>query len=103
VLLAAAAMPKLRAVATLRAAGAPAIASDAPTRIRNTLEQVKVPCYLASSREDPFEGGANATNWSRGLSHVTARIVPGSAHAMAIDFDVRDELLRFRRQSLGVQ
>jgi pimeloyl-ACP methyl ester carboxylesterase len=103
VLLAAGAIPNLRAVATLGAAGAPAIAADAPTRIRNTLEQVKVPCYLASSREDPFEGGANATNWSRGLSHVTARIVPGSAHAMAIYFDVRDELLRFLRQSLGVQ
>ncbi len=103
VLLAARAIPKLRAVATLGAAGAPAIASDAPTRIRNTLEQVKVPCYLASSREDPFEGGANATNWSRGLSHVTERIVPGSAHAMAIYFDVRDDLLRFLRQSLGVQ
>lgn len=103
VLLAAGAIPKLRAVATLGAAGAPAIASDAPARIRNTLEQVKVPCYLASSREDPFEAAANATNWGRGLSHVTARIVPGSAHAMAIYFDVRDELLRFLRQSLGVQ
>ncbi len=103
VLLAAGAIPKLRAVATLGAAGAPAIASDAPTRIRSTLEQVKVPYYLASSREDPFEGGTNVTNWSRGLSHVTARIVPGPAHAMAIYFDVRDELLRFLRQSLTVQ
>jgi hypothetical protein len=34
---------------------------------------------------------------------VTERIVPGSAHAMAIYFDVRDDLLRFLRQSLGVQ
>lgn len=103
VLLAAGAVPSLRAVATLGAAGAPAIASDAPERIRSTLERLKVPCFLASSREDPFDGGANVTNWSRGLSHVKSKLVAGSAHAMAIYFDVRDELLRFLRKSLGVQ
>jgi dienelactone hydrolase len=102
-LLAAGAVPKLRAVATLGAAGAPAIASDAPERIRSTLEQVKVPCFLASSREDPFDGGANVTNWSQGLSHVKSQLIAGSAHAMAIYFDIRDELLRFLRKSLGVQ
>jgi pimeloyl-ACP methyl ester carboxylesterase len=102
-LLAAAAVPSLRAVATLGAAGAPAIASDAPDRIRSTLERLKVPCFLTSSREDPFEGGANVTTWSRGLSHVKPHLVAGSAHAMAIYFDVRDELLRFLRQSLGNQ
>jgi pimeloyl-ACP methyl ester carboxylesterase len=103
VLLAAANIPNLRALGTLGAAGAPAIAPDAPQRIRATLERLKIPCFLASSREDPFEGGANVTSWSRGLSHVTSRIIPGSAHAMAIYFDVRDELLRFLHQSLGVQ
>lgn len=103
VLLAAANIPNLRAVATLAAAGAPAIGPDAADRIRGAIERLKTPCFLASSREDPFEGGANVTAWSRGLSHVTARIIPGSAHAMAIYFDVRDELLRFLRESLGVQ
>jgi hypothetical protein len=34
---------------------------------------------------------------------VTARLVPGSAHAMAIYFEVRDELLRFLLNSLGLQ
>jgi dienelactone hydrolase len=103
VLLAAASIPKLRAVATIGAAGAPAMGSDTADRIRAVLERLKTPCFLASSREDPFDGGANVTAWSRGLSHVTPRLVPGSAHAMAIYFDIRDELLSFLRQSLGVQ
>jgi pimeloyl-ACP methyl ester carboxylesterase len=103
VLLAAASMPTLRAVATLGAAGAPAFGPATSDRIRAVLERLKTPCYLASSREDPFEGGANVNAWSRGLSHVTARLVPGSGHGMAIYFDVRDELLRFLRRALGVQ
>lgn len=101
VLLTAAKIPTLRAVATLGAAGAPAFGPDTADQIRAILERLKLPCYLASSREDPFEGGANVAAWSRGLSHVTARLVPGSAHAMGIYFDVRDELLRFLRQTLG--
>ena len=103
VLLAVGKLPKLRAVATLGAAGAPAIGADAPDRIRKTLERLPTPCFLASSRDDPFDGGANVTAWSKGLSQVTGRLVPGSAHAMAIYFDVRDELLRFLLPALGVQ
>ena len=102
-LLAAGVIPNLRAVATLGAAGAPAIGPDAAARIRAILERTKTPFFLASSREDPFDGGANVTSWSRDLPHVTGHIVPGSAHAMAIYFDVRDELLRFLHQSLGLQ
>jgi dienelactone hydrolase len=103
VLLAAVNIPTLRAVATLGAAGAPAFGSDAPDRIRTALERLRAPSFLASSREDPFQGAANVNAWSRGLTHVKARIVPGAAHAMAIYFDVRDELLRFLRQSLGIR
>jgi pimeloyl-ACP methyl ester carboxylesterase len=103
VLLAAGKLPGLRAVATLGAAGTPAFGADAPDRIRKTLERLTTPCFLASSRDDPFDGGANVTAWSRGLSHVTGRLVPGSAHGMAIYFDVRDELLRFLLPTLGVQ
>jgi dienelactone hydrolase len=103
VLLAATSVPSLRAVATLGAAGAPAFGSDAPDRIRTALERLRAPCFLASSREDPFQGAANVNAWSRGLTHVKARIVPGAAHAMAIYFDVRDELLKFLRQSLGLR
>lgn len=103
VLLTAPNIPNLRAVATVGAAGVPAFGPDASSRIRAVVERLRTPVYLASSREDPFEGGANVHAWSRDLSHVTARIVPGSAHAMAIYFEVRDELLQFLRQSLGVQ
>ena len=103
VLLAAANLPNLRAVVTLGAAGAPAIGADASDRIRAGLERSKVPAFLASSREDPFDGGGNVSTWSRGLAHVNGHVIPGSAHAMAIYFDIRDELLRFLRQSLGVQ
>jgi dienelactone hydrolase len=103
VLLALTRIPGLKAVATLGAAGAPAIGPDAGERIRRNLQQTKVPCFLASSREDPFDGGANVTGWSKGLPHVTSRLVSGSAHAMAIYFDVRDDLLRFLRQSIGLQ
>jgi pimeloyl-ACP methyl ester carboxylesterase len=103
VILALADLPNLRAVATLGAAGAPAIRPEAAQRIRANLERAKVPAFLASSREDPFDGGANVTNWGKGLSHVSTRLIPGSAHAMAIYFEVRDELLRFLHQALDVQ
>jgi pimeloyl-ACP methyl ester carboxylesterase len=103
VLLAAGKLPGLRAVATLGAAGAPAFGADGPNRIRQTLERLRTPCFLASSRDDPFEGGANVTAWSRDLSHVTGRLVAGSAHAMAIYFEVRDELLRFLQRALTLQ
>jgi len=103
VLLAAGKLPTLRAVATLGAAGAPAFGPDGPGRIRQGLEKLQMPCFLASSREDPFEGGRNVTTWSRDLTHVTGRLVPGSRHAMAIYFEVRDELLQFLRRALGNQ
>jgi hypothetical protein len=57
---------------------------------------------LGSSEGDPFEGGANVTRWSEGLAHVTTRLVPGTGHAMAIYFDIREELVSFLRSALGV-
>jgi dienelactone hydrolase len=103
VLLAAGELPSLRAVATIGAAGAPAIGNDAGDRIRSILERTKVSAFLASAREDPFDGGANVTTWGQGLPRVTGRLVPGSAHAMAIYFDIRDDLLRFLLDALGLQ
>ncbi|HKP50493.1 MAG TPA: alpha/beta fold hydrolase [Gemmatimonadales bacterium] len=103
VLLALSTIPGLCALVTVGAAGAPAISDDAADRIRANLEKIRVPCFLASSREDPFDGGGNVTRWSEGLSHVSERLIPGSAHAMAIYFDVREELLRFLLPRLGVQ
>jgi pimeloyl-ACP methyl ester carboxylesterase len=70
--------------------------------VRQAVERITAPVYLASSADDPFEGGANVRRWSEGLPGVTTRLVPGAAHAMAIYFDVRDELLDFLRRSLSV-
>ncbi len=75
---------------------------DAPARIRSVVEQ-QILVYLASSREDSFEGATNVTAWGRGLPHVTSRIVSGSAPAMAIYYHVRDERHRFLQQSLQPQ
>ncbi len=100
VLLAAPRVPGLRAVVTIGAAGAPAYGDDGPARVRAAVERIATPCFLASSREDPFDGAANVTEWSRGLSHVTGCIVPGAGHAMAIYFDVSGELLAFVRKAL---
>jgi dienelactone hydrolase len=99
-LLAAPAIQGVRGVATLGAAGAPAFGPDGAARIRRTIEQLIIPYFLASSTDDPFDGGANVRQWSQGLSHVTARLVPGAGHAMAIYYDVHADLLRFLRTIL---
>lgn len=99
--LAAPSVPGLAALATVGAAGAPAFGDDGPARCRTALEGISAPAFLASSQDDPFEGGANVTKWSAGLAHVTAKLVPGDAHAMAIYFDVRDELVAFLRAHLA--
>ncbi len=100
-ILAAPSVPGLAALATFGAAGAPAFGADGPARCRAALEAIRVPAYLASSRDDPFEGGANVSRWSEGLGHVTTRLVPGTAHAMAIYFEVRDEIIAFFRAHLA--
>ncbi len=101
VLVAAPRVPGLRAVATLGAAGAPALGEDGPKRVRAALEQLQAPAYLATSAGDVFDGANNARAWSQGLAHVRTRVVEGDAHAMAIYFDVRDELLRFLVGAMG--
>ena len=93
-LLAAPRVRGLKAVITLGAAGAPAFGNDASERIRKGLESVTA-ALLTSSEGDAFAGADNVRNWSHGLSHVTARLVPGQAHAMGIYYAVRDEILAF--------
>jgi alpha-beta hydrolase superfamily lysophospholipase len=103
VLLAAPSLAGVRAVATVGAAGALAFGSDGPARIRAAIEGATgIRFFLASSQGDPFEGAASVDTWSRGLSHVRARVVPGSGHAMAIYFAVRDELVGLLREGLDV-
>jgi pimeloyl-ACP methyl ester carboxylesterase len=95
VLLAAPRVPGLAGLLTLGAAGAPAFGADGPDRIRKALEAISAPAFLASSEGDPFSGGDNVKSWSQGLSHVTSKLVPGTAHAMGIYYDVRSDLLAF--------
>jgi dienelactone hydrolase len=91
----------LRGLVTLGAAGAPAF-PDGPARARQAAEQVSpVPSLHCSSEGDPFSAAQNAREWSRDLPHAAARIVPGTAHAMAIYYDVRDDVLAFVTRSLG--
>jgi len=101
VLLAAPAISGLAGVVTLGAAGAP-VFPDGPARIRAALEKTRVPALLTSSEGDAFNGAGNAREWSAGLSHVQTRLVPGTAHAMAIYYEVRDGVLAFVRKSLGL-
>lgn len=102
VLLAAPQIPGLAAIATLGAAGAMVFGQDGPQQVRRALEQLPVPALLASSENDAFMGAQNVRDWSEGLRHVAGRIVPGSAHAMAIYFEVRSELLSFIGRALGL-
>ncbi len=95
VILAAPEIPPLAALVALGAAGAPAFGDDGPHRIRRVMERLDVPCYLASSHDDVFDGASNVINWGRGLEHASTRLVEGDAHAMGIYYEVRDELLAF--------
>lgn len=93
VLLAAPSVKGLRGVLTLGAAGAAAHGDDAHDRIRAALATGAWPALLTSSADDAFEGADNVRRWSVGLAHIVTRIVPGSAHAMGIYYDVREDVL----------
>jgi pimeloyl-ACP methyl ester carboxylesterase len=100
-LLAAPRLPGTRGVVTFGAAGAQAYGEDGPARVRAAVERLKVPVLLTSARDDPFDAAANGQAWSGRRSHAGTRVVPGAAHAMAIYYDVRDDVLAFLRQALG--
>ena len=92
----------LAGIVTFGAAGAPAWGEDGAARIRRGLEPLTAPCLLASSEADPFDGAVNVRSWSEGLKHVTPKLVPGADHAMAIYYEVRDEVLGFVQRALRV-
>lgn len=85
----------VKGVVTVGAAGVPAHGEDAMARIRTNCENASVPCLLTTSADDPFGGGANVQAWSEGLAHVKTKVVPGTDHAMAIFYEVRDAILGF--------
>lgn len=101
VLLAAPSISGLAGIITFGAAGAP-IFPDGPARIRATLEKTRVPALLTASEGDAFNGAGNVREWSAGLVHVQTKLVPGTAHAMAIYYDVRETVLAFVRKRLGL-
>lgn len=100
VILAAPRVKGLLGVLTFGAAGAPAFGDDGPDRCGKAVLQCGVPVLLTSSEEDPFDGAANARSWAE-APKAEARLTSGAAHAMAIYFDARDEVIRFLRQLLG--
>jgi pimeloyl-ACP methyl ester carboxylesterase len=100
VLLAAQRVPKLCGVVTLGAAGALAHGADAVERIRAALESGAWPALLTSSEGDPFDGAQSIRDWSAGLPHVMTRVTPGTGHAMAIYYDVRDDVRDFVKGAL---
>ncbi len=91
----------LRGTITVGAAGALAFGADAPARIRSNCEHVKAPYFLASSEGDPFDGAKSVREWGANLAHVEMKITPGDAHAMAIYYDARDDLLDFVAHALA--
>jgi pimeloyl-ACP methyl ester carboxylesterase len=101
VVLAAPKVPGLIGLITLGAAGELVFGPDGRAQARRALESLKAPCLLASAQDDPFAGAANARAWSEGLAHVTTKITPGAGHAMAIYYDVRDDVLTFLRKLSG--
>ncbi|HET9603380.1 MAG TPA: alpha/beta fold hydrolase [Gemmatimonadales bacterium] len=101
VLLAAQRAPRLRGVVTLGAAGALAHGADAADRIRAALESGAWPALLTASERDPFDAAQSIRDWSAGLPHVMSRITPGAGHAMAIYYDVRDDVREFVKHCLA--
>lgn len=93
VTLAAPRIPGLKALVTFGAAGELVWGEDGRARGRAAMQQTSARTLHASSKADPFGAADNARAWSEGLKHAKALIVPGSAHAMAIYYSVREEVV----------
>jgi pimeloyl-ACP methyl ester carboxylesterase len=91
----------VRAIVTLCAAGAPAHGPDAQQQVGANCKSLDTPMLLASSDKDPFGGGDHVREWSKGLKHVIAKIVPGADHGTAIYYDVRADVIAFVKKQLG--
>ena len=100
VTLAAPRIPGLKALVTFGAAGERVWGDQGRSRGRAAMEQITARTLHASSRDDPFGAADNATAWSDGLKHASARIVPGAAHAMAIYYAVREEVVSLLEDAL---
>lgn len=95
VVLAAPRITGVRAVITFGAAGELVWGDDGREQGRKAMGLHQAPSLHAAAADDPFNAAANAKAWSDGLAHASMKIVPGADHAMAIYYDVRDEVLGF--------
>ena len=93
-------VPGLKALLTFGAAGELVWGADGRALGRKAMEGITASTLHTSSEGDAFSAADNARAWSEGLAHAHARLVPGSAHAMAIYYRVRDEVLEFARKAL---
>jgi dienelactone hydrolase len=100
VTLAAPRIPGLKALVTFGAAGELVWGQNGRTRGRAAMEQTTARTLHASSTADPFGAADNAKAWSDGLKYARARIVPGAAHAMAIYYTVRQEVVALLEDAL---
>ncbi len=101
VTLAAPHVPGLRALLTFGAAGELVWGPDGRERGRRAMEQIRAATLHTSAEGDAFNAAANARAWSDGLIHARTRVVPGTGHAMAIYYDVREDVLEFVRKAMS--
>jgi dienelactone hydrolase len=101
VVLAAPRIRGLRAVVTFGAAGELVWGPDGRARARKAVERITAPALFTTSEGDPFAALANARAWSDGLAHARVKAVPGDAHAMAIYYEVRDEVLALVKKAVA--
>jgi pimeloyl-ACP methyl ester carboxylesterase len=94
-------VPGLRGVVTFGPAGELVWGADGRQQGRQAMERITARTLHASAEGDAFGAALNARAWSEGLAHARALLVPGSAHAMAIYYAVRTEVLAFLRQILA--
>jgi pimeloyl-ACP methyl ester carboxylesterase len=98
--LAAPLVPSLKALLTFGSAGELVWGAEGRAQGRRAMERITAMTLHTSSDGDPFSAAANARAWSDGLPHARAHVVAGSGHAMAIYFEVRDEVLAFVGKAL---
>ncbi len=102
VTLAAPKVPGLKALLTFGPAGELVWGDDGREQARRAMEKIVAETLHTSSEADAFSAAANARAWSEGLAHARAHLVPGHAHAMAIYYQARTEVLAFVRRAFGL-
>lgn len=101
VVLAAPKVPGLTGLLTFGAAGELVWGDDGREQGRKAMGTHSAATLHTSSEGDPFGSADNARAWSKGFTHASVKLTPGTGHAMAIYYDVRGEVLGFVETALG--